>query len=80
MKKLLTFGFITLALITSLTTVAQKNDIVDVAAGSAVHTTLVAAVKAAGLVEILKVPDLLRFLHQITMLLANCLLAQSDHY
>ena len=54
MKKLLTSGFITLALITSLTTVAQKNDIVDVAAGSAVHTTLVAAVKAAGLVETLK--------------------------
>ena len=54
MKKLLTFGFITLALITSLTSVAQKNDIVDVAAGSAVHTTLVAALKAASLVETLK--------------------------
>lgn len=32
----------------------MKTDIVDVAAGSANHTTLVAAVKAAGLVETLK--------------------------
>lgn len=34
--------------------VAQKSDIVDVAVGSADHTTLVAAVKAAALVETLK--------------------------
>jgi uncharacterized surface protein with fasciclin (FAS1) repeats len=34
--------------------IAQKSDIVDVAVGSADHTTLVAAVKAAGLVETLK--------------------------
>jgi uncharacterized surface protein with fasciclin (FAS1) repeats len=34
--------------------VAQKSDIVDVAIASADHTTLVAAVKAAGLVETLK--------------------------
>jgi uncharacterized surface protein with fasciclin (FAS1) repeats len=33
---------------------AQSKDIVDVAAGSSAHTTLVAAVKAAGLVETLK--------------------------
>lgn len=40
------------------TTVSHKyggdKDIVDIAAGSEVHTTLVAAVKAAGLVETLK--------------------------
>lgn len=33
---------------------AQQKDIVDVAAGSSAHTTLVAAVKAAGLVETLQ--------------------------
>lgn len=33
---------------------AQKKDIVDIAVGSEAHTTLVAAVKAAGLVETLK--------------------------
>lgn len=33
---------------------AQQKDIVDIAAGSPAHTTLVAAVKAAGLVETLK--------------------------
>lgn len=39
----------------SINMMAQtKQDIVDVAAGSAAHTTLVAAVKAAGLVETLK--------------------------
>ncbi|RYY57959.1 MAG: fasciclin domain-containing protein [Chitinophagaceae bacterium] len=41
--------------ILSLNLSAQgKTDIVDVAAGSSAHTTLVAAVKAAGLVETLK--------------------------
>ena len=38
----------------SLSTFAQKSDIVDIAVGSKDHTTLVAAVKAAGLVETLK--------------------------
>jgi uncharacterized surface protein with fasciclin (FAS1) repeats len=33
---------------------AQQKDVVDVAVGSSAHTTLVAAVKAAGLVETLK--------------------------
>lgn len=43
------------ASIFTLNAVAQnKSDIVDVAAGSKAHTTLVAAVKAAGLVETLK--------------------------
>ncbi len=41
--------------IITMNVVAQKKtDIVDVAAGSKNHTTLVAAVKAAGLVETLK--------------------------
>jgi uncharacterized surface protein with fasciclin (FAS1) repeats len=38
----------------SVSTFAQKSDIVDIAVGSKDHTTLVAAVKAAGLVETLK--------------------------
>ena len=38
----------------SLSTFAQKSDIVDIAVGSKDHTTLVAAIKAAGLVETLK--------------------------
>lgn len=38
----------------SVSTFAQKSDIVDIAVGSKDHTTLVSAVKAAGLVETLK--------------------------
>jgi len=46
--------FVALTLL-SINVMAQtKQDIVDVAAGSKAHTTLVAAVKAAGLVETLK--------------------------
>lgn len=51
------FKSLVLLLVASTLTInlfAQKSDIVDVAAGSADHTTLVAAVKAAGLVETLK--------------------------
>lgn len=51
MKKLL---IATLISITSITSFAQKNDIVDIAISSKEHTTLVAAVKAASLVETLK--------------------------
>jgi uncharacterized surface protein with fasciclin (FAS1) repeats len=43
-----------LVLLISTSAFAQQKDIVDVAAGSSAHTTLVAAVKAAGLVETLK--------------------------
>lgn len=43
-----------IALFTMLTVSAQTKDIVDVAAGSADHSTLVAAVKAADLVNTLK--------------------------
>lgn len=38
----------------AINVVAQKSDIIDVAVGSVDHTTLVAAVKASGLVETLK--------------------------
>ena len=54
MKKLIQSTFIAIAMITSVAAVAQKKDVVDIAVGSEAHTTLVAAVKAAGLVETLK--------------------------
>ncbi len=56
MKLLKQTGFLFLAFSCfAITLAAQTNkDIVDVAAGSSDHTTLVAAVKAAGLVETLK--------------------------
>jgi len=51
MKKItLLFAF----LVSTLFAVAQQKDVVDIAVGSKDHTTLVAAVKAAGLVETLK--------------------------
>lgn len=46
--------FTVLSLFTVSMIHAQKKDIVDIAVGSEAHTTLVAAVKAAGLVETLK--------------------------
>lgn len=46
--------FIAAALLTINATAQAKKDIVDVAAGSQAHTTLVAAVKAADLVTTLK--------------------------
>ncbi len=49
-KTSLLFAF----LISTLFSVAQQKDVVDIAMGSKDHTTLVAAVKAAGLVETLK--------------------------
>ena len=55
MKSLKAIALLFAAGIFSVSSSAQmKADIVDVAAGSANHTTLVAAVKAAGLVETLK--------------------------
>lgn len=51
MKKLFVF---LLGLGISLTSYAQTKDVVDIAIGSADHTTLVAAVKAADLVGTLK--------------------------
>lgn len=48
--------FITLALCTGFASVASAKTVVEVAAGSPDHTTLVAAVKAAGLAETLSGP------------------------
>lgn len=53
MKKQITFLLVALFFFAGTVT-AQKKDIVDIAVGSEAHTTLVAAVKAAGLVETLK--------------------------
>ncbi|MBL7708310.1 MAG: fasciclin domain-containing protein [Chitinophagaceae bacterium] len=54
MKRVFQSLLLGLSLVASTTSYAQEKDIVDIAAGSATHTTLVAAVKAAGLVETLK--------------------------
>ena len=55
MKKIKQIIFTAAAAVCSFTAMAQTTkDIVDVAAGSAAHTTLVAAVKAADLVTTLK--------------------------
>jgi uncharacterized surface protein with fasciclin (FAS1) repeats len=51
MKKLVVFVF---ALAISTSAFSQKKDVVDIAIGSSDHTTLVAAVKAADLVSVLK--------------------------
>ncbi len=52
MKKIIAGLFVFVAVLSTKAN-AQQKDIVDVAAGSPAHTTLVAAVKAAGLVETL---------------------------
>ena len=52
------------------------KNIVENAVNSKDHTTLVAAVKAAGLVETLEVRDHSRFSHPRTKLLKSCLLEQ----
>lgn len=55
MKSIKTAVLLVAAAFMSMSTIAQaKQDIVDVAAGSKAHTTLVAAVKAADLVTTLK--------------------------
>ena len=54
MKRIISFAIVLVASFSTLTIYAQKKDIVDIAAGSNVHTTLVAAVKAADLVTVLK--------------------------
>jgi len=54
MKKVFQLAFLMLSLVISSAAFAQKKDIVDIAAGSDAHTTLVAAVKAADLVATLK--------------------------
>lgn len=54
MKKVFQSLALGLSLILSISSYSQEKDIVSIAAGSEAHTTLVAAVKAAGLVETLK--------------------------
>jgi uncharacterized surface protein with fasciclin (FAS1) repeats len=54
MKKILLAFTVLSTLFISNNSFAQTKDVVDVAVGSSAHTTLVAAVKAAGLVETLK--------------------------
>ena len=54
MKKIISFVAVLVASFSTLTIYAQKKDIVDIAVSSEAHTTLVAAVKAAGLVTVLK--------------------------
>jgi len=51
MRKL---SVILIAVVATMSAFSQAKDVVDIAAGSSDHTTLVAAVKAAGLVETLK--------------------------
>ena len=54
MKRIISFAIVLVASFSTLTIYAQKKDIVDIAVGSEAHTTLVAAVKAADLVTVLK--------------------------
>jgi uncharacterized surface protein with fasciclin (FAS1) repeats len=55
MKKMLSGLFMSAVMLTSVANVsAQGKDVVDIAIGSPVHTTLVAALKAADLVSTLK--------------------------
>jgi uncharacterized surface protein with fasciclin (FAS1) repeats len=54
MKKVFQSALLMPALFISVAASAQKKDLVDIAAGSEAHTTLVAAVKAADLVATLK--------------------------
>jgi len=54
MKKVISFAMVLMASFSTLTIYAQKKDIVDIAIGSEAHTTLVAAVKDADLVTVLK--------------------------
>jgi uncharacterized surface protein with fasciclin (FAS1) repeats len=49
-----TVFLIMIAFVTSVNAFSQKKDVVDIAIGSADHTTLVAAIKAADLVSTLK--------------------------
>lgn len=54
MKKIIQSAFVLTLAFLSVAAVKQQKDIVDIAAGSVAHTTLVAAVKAADLVSTLK--------------------------
>ena len=54
MKKIIVSLIVLVASFSTVTVYAQKKDIVDIAVGSDVHTTLVTAVKSADLVNTLK--------------------------
>lgn len=54
MKSIKNLVILVASSIFTMSAFAQNSDIVDIAVGSPAHTTLVAAVKAAGLVETLK--------------------------
>jgi len=54
MKKTVLSFLAGISLLVSVSAYSQEKDVVDIAIGSENHTTLVAAVKAAGLVETLK--------------------------
>ena len=54
MKKIIVSVIVFVASFSTVTVYAQNKDIVDIAVGSDVHTTLVAAVKSADLVNTLK--------------------------
>ena len=54
MKGIRSFAIVLVASFSTLTINAQKKDIVDIAVGSDVHSTLVAAVKSADLVNTLR--------------------------
>lgn len=54
MKKLLQSAIVAVVVLLSNVAYSQEKNIVDIAVGSEAHSTLVAAVKAAGLVETLK--------------------------
>ena len=54
MKRISSFAIVLVVSFSTLTINAQKKDIVDIAVGSDVHSTLVAAVKSADLVNTLK--------------------------
>lgn len=54
MKKIFQSVIVLMAIVFTVAATKQQKDIVDIAAGSEAHTTLVAAVKAADLVSTLK--------------------------
>ena len=54
MKKIISFAIVLVTSFSTLTIYGQNKDIVDIAVGSEAHTTLVAAVKSAELVNTLK--------------------------
>ena len=78
MKKIIAGLFVFVAVLSTKAN-AQQKDIVDVAAGSPAHTTLVAAVKAAGLVETLKGKGPFTVLQQTKDALENFRLVQWKH-